>query len=64
MTQFAVTFNNGVKLTKQKMLNGLSYEKAKEELQPTIDEANRIGRGIAKKYGKRHNNISFISLMR
>ena len=64
MTQFAQEFTLKVKEVKQKMLSGLDYSHAKIELQPYIDKANNIGAGVAKKYGKKYNKISFIGLMR
>lgn len=48
-----------------KMLRGeLTYDEAKKEAQPIIDEMNKIGREIAAKYGKRHSNFTFAYLMR
>ena len=47
------------------MLRGeLTYDEAKKEAQPIIDEMNKIGREIAAKYGKRHSNFTFAYLMR
>ena len=50
---------------KGKMLRGeLTYDEAKKEAQPIIDEMNKLGREIAAKYGKRHTNFTFGYLMR
>lgn len=47
------------------MMNGvLTYEEAKEKAQPIIDEMNELARGIAKKYGKKHQDFTFSKLMR
>lgn len=47
------------------MINGvLTYEEAKEKAQPIIDEMNDLARGIAKKYGKKHQDFTFSKLMR
>jgi len=47
------------------MTNGvLTYDEAKEKAQPIIDEMNEIARGIAKKYGKKHQDFTFSKLMR
>lgn len=47
------------------MINGvLTYDEAKEKAQPIIDEMNEIARGIAKKYGKKHQDFTFSKLMR
>lgn len=42
----------------------LAYDDAKKQAQPFIDEMNRRGVEIAKKYGKKHRPFSFASLMR
>ena len=39
--------------------DGLSYEDANKELQPYLEEANKIGFKIAKKYGKKFNKLTF-----
>jgi hypothetical protein len=39
--------------------NGLSYDEAKKELQPYLDEANKKGFKIAKKYNKKFNKLTF-----
>lgn len=49
---------------KIKMVNGLSYEDAKKELQPYIDEANKIGKQIARKYKKKYYDLTFGYLVR
>jgi len=42
----------------------LSYEEAKKEAQPIIDEMNKIAERIAKKYKRKAHKFKFISLMR
>lgn len=42
----------------------LTYDEAKEKAQPIIDEMNEVARGIAKKYGKKHQDFIFSKLMR
>ncbi len=42
----------------------LSYDEAQEQAKPVIDEMNRRGREIAKKYGKSFRPFSFAALMR
>lgn len=42
----------------------LSYDEAKEKAQPIIDEMNKRGKEIAKKYKKRFKGFQFAALMR
>ncbi len=49
---------------KIKIGKGMSYEDARKELQPFIDEANKQGQVIAKKYNKRYNKLTFTYLIR
>lgn len=42
----------------------LSYDEARAKAEPIIDEMNRRGREIAKKYGKSFRPFSFAALMR
>lgn len=42
----------------------LTYDEARAKAQPVIDEMNRVAREITKKHGKKHQDFSFISLMR
>lgn len=42
----------------------LSYDVAKTQAEPIIEEMNRRGREIAQKHGKSFRPFSFISLMR
>ena len=62
---FSTEFSNKVMEVKRKLMFGnITYEQAKAELEPILNEANRKGREIAAKYSKRYNPLSFISLMR
>jgi type IV secretory pathway TrbF-like protein len=47
-----------------KMVNGMSYEDAKSELQPYIDEINKIGKQIARKHKKKYYDLTFGYLVR
>lgn len=42
----------------------ITYDDAKVQAQPYIDEMNNRGRVIAAKYGKKHQPFTFASLMR
>lgn len=42
----------------------LTYDEAREKAQPVIDEMNALGRKIAEKYGKKHQDFTFSKLMR
>ena len=58
-------FKDLLDVIRRDMINGiLTYEEAKEKAQPIIDEMNEIARGIAKKYGKKHQDFTFSKLMR
>lgn len=46
------------------LFSGVSHNTVKERLQPYIDEVNRRGKEIAKKYGKKPKLVSFGPLMR
>lgn len=47
------------------MFHGLlSYDEAKLEAKPIIDEMNRRGSIVAQKYGKKFRPFSFAALMR
>ena len=39
-------------------------EQVKSEIQPVLDEMNRRGKLIAKKYGKKFRPVTFIEVMR
>lgn len=50
---------------KMRMLSGsLTYEQAKEEAQPIIDEMNKKAQEIARRYHRRHKKFTFSQLMR
>ena len=58
-------FKDLLDVIRRDMMNGvLTYDEAKEKAQPIIDEMNEIARGIAKKYGKKHQDFTFSKLMR
>lgn len=58
-------FKDLLDVIRRDMINGvLTYDEAKEKAQPIIDEMNAIARGIAKKYGKKHQDFTFSKLMR
>ena len=42
----------------------LTYDEAKKEAQPIIDEMNEKARAIAKKWGRKHTNFTFGALIR
>lgn len=42
----------------------IDYEQAKKEATPFIDEMNRLGAEVAKKFGKKFSKFTFVSLMR
>lgn len=42
----------------------LSYDEAQVKARPIIDEMNRRGQEVAKKYGKSFRPFTFASLMR
>lgn len=54
-----------LKNTKRKLLLGeISYDTAKEEAQVVIDEVNRRGKEISKKWNKRYTPLTFSKAMR
>lgn len=58
-------FYNQIEDIRIRMNRGLiSYDEARKTAQPIIDQMNEIGKKIAAKYGKRHTNFTFASLMR
>lgn len=58
-------FKDLLDVIRRDMMNGvLTYDEAKEKAQPIIDEMNELARGIAKKYGKKHQDFTFSKLMR
>ena len=42
----------------------LTYKEAKEKAQPHIDVLNEKGREVAKRFKRRHNEITFSGIMR
>lgn len=44
--------------------NQITYDEAKIEAEPVIDEINKIGAEVAKKFGKKPIKLNFIGLMR
>jgi len=58
-------FTDKLGLIKLKMLSGvLTYEEAKKEAEPIINEMNQIAKKIAKKFGRKHFEFTFSGLMR
>ena len=58
-------YQNAICVIRDKFLNGyLTYDEAKKEAQPIIDEMNEKARAIAKKWGIRHTNFTFGALIR
>lgn len=58
-------YRNALQEIRCKMLRGLiSYDEAKAEAQPIIDEMNKKGREVAKKYKQKFKGFTFSSLMR
>ena len=50
---------------KMKLLSGIiSYDEAKVQAQPYIDNLNTKGRDIAKKHGRKYVNTTFSNQMR
>ena len=42
----------------------IDYDQAKKEAQPLINEMNRLGMEVAKKFGKKFHKFTFVTLMR
>lgn len=40
----------------------INYEEAKAKVQPLLKQVNKIGRSIAKKYGRKYRDIKFADL--
>lgn len=58
-------FKDIIEGIRRDMMSGvLTYDEAKAKAQPVIDEMNEIGRKIAVKYGKKHQDFTFSKLMR
>ena len=58
-------YRNAIEYIRFKMVKGLiTYDEAKAEAQPIIDEMNKKGLEIAEKYGKKFKGFTFSSLMR
>jgi hypothetical protein len=48
-----------------KLLTGqVTYDQAIELAQPVLDEMNKKGETIAKKYGRKYRKISYVSVLR
>lgn len=60
-----IYLKNKIDDIKRKLACGLvDYEQAKKEAQPIIDEMNRLGSEVAKKFGKKFVSFTFSKLMR
>lgn len=58
-------YRNKIELIKMKMLySSLTYEEAKAEAQPIIDEMNKRAKEIAHRHRRKHKNFTFSTLMR
>lgn len=58
-------YRNAIEHIRFKMIKGLiTYDEAKAEAQPIIDEMNKKGLEVAKKYGRRFTKFTFSTLMR
>lgn len=58
-------YQDAISNIRRKLLSGvLTYDEAKKEAQPIIDEMNEKARAVAKKWGQRHRNFTFSELMR
>lgn len=58
-------YRNAIEYIRFKMIKGLiTYDEAKAEAKPIIDEMNKKGFEIAKKYNRRFKKFTFASLMR
>jgi len=45
------------------MIHGaLPYDEAKNRVEPLLDQVNRVGKAIAKKYGRRYKQIKFTDI--
>lgn len=61
----AVYLRNKIQDIKSRLNCGLiSYDKAKEEAEPYINEMNRLGEEVAKKFKKKFYKFTFSGLMR
>jgi len=58
-------YRNQIDHIRGQLLSGrISYDEAKATAQPIINQMNEIGRKIAAKYGKKHHDFTFATLMR
>lgn len=61
----AIYLRNKIEDIKTRLNYGyIGYDQAKEEAQPFIDEMNKRGEEVAKKFGKKFSKFTFVSLMR
>lgn len=45
-------------------MGAISYDEAKKKVEPYLERVNAKAREIAKKYGKKHYNLTFTGLVR
>ena len=65
MTNNALDNRQKIQDIRRRMLSGeITYDQAKAEAQPIIDQINATGAAIAKKYGKRATKLQFAAIMR
>ena len=60
-----IYLRNKIEDIKRRLARGLiDYDQAKKEAQPIIDEMNRLGSEVAKRFGKKFVGFTFSKLMR
>lgn len=60
-----IYLRNRIQDIKQRLAFGnIDYDTAKKEAEPFIEEMNKKGEEIAKKFGKKFSKFTFVNLMR
>lgn len=58
-------YRNKIETIRLNMMRGfITYDEAKQQAQPIIDEMNKRGSEISKKYGRKFKGFTFSALMR